>query len=355
VNHSFVDYALTVITQDSVDQILLLAKAGAAGFKVFMGETTGYIRCPDDGVLLDALQVVAGTGLRAGAHAENDLILQHLKQKQIDQGRTDPHAHMESRPAFAEVEAVSRAICISEAAGCPFHIFHLSSLDGLRQVEYAQRRGVPVTAEALVAHLLLDESAYERCGNLIRLNPPIRSRDHQDALWGGLRSGAISVIATDHAPHTLPEKAAEDVWQAACGFIGVETALPLMLTEVNKGRISLQDYVLLSSENPARIWGLYPKKGAIQIGCDADLVLVDLQHQDVIRHSKLHSKNSVTPYDGWPVQGVPRATILRGQVIMREGEVIGTPIGQFISPTRAGAPSRPSGREEPIASRRTAR
>ena len=340
--HSYVDFALyAVITQDSVDQITPLARAGAAGFKVFMGETTGYIRCPDDGVLFEALRAVAATGLRAGAHAENDLILQHLKRKLIDQGRTDPHAHLESRPAFAEAEAISRAICISEAAGCPFHIFHLSTKEGLAHVESAQRRCLPVTAEVLVAHLLLEESAYSRYGNLIRLNPPIRSSDHTAALWDGLRRGVISAIATDHAPHTLLEKTAENVWEAASGFIGVETALPLMLTEVSKGRLSLQQYVLSNSENPARIWGVYPKKGAIQVGSDADLVLVDLQHKDVIRQSHLHSMNRITPYDGWDVQGLPRVTILRGRVIMRDGEVVGTPSGDLISPLMAGTPFRP--------------
>ena len=330
---SYVDFAFyAAVTDSNLDQIKPLAEAGIGGFKVFMGETTGYIRCPNDGLIYEAFQRIRETRRRVGAHAENDAILQHIKSQLVAQGRKDPIAHLESRPSFAEAEAISRAILLSEAAGNPFHVFHLSTREGLDLVRQARAKGLPVTAEVLVSHLLLDDSDYERLGNLIRLNPPIRTREHQRAMWEGLRQGWIDNIATDHAPHSYAEKTAESVWDAACGFIGVETALPLMLTEVNRGRLTLEHYVRLVSENPAKVWGIYPRKGAIQIGSDGDFVLVDLKAEGKIESSKLHNKNTLTPYEGRAVKGLPRYTILRGKIIMAEGEVIGSPAGEWVRP-----------------------
>jgi allantoinase len=328
---SYVDVGLYgVIVQDNLPDLEALAEEGAIGFKVFMGETTGYIRCPEDGILLQAMRKAGRLGLRVGAHAENDSILQTLKAELISQGRTDPIDHLASRPAFAEQEAIGRGIVLAQAAGCKFHVFHLSTMQGLDLIERAKRRRLDVTTEALVGHLLLHDEHYEALGNQIRLNPPIRPKAHQDALWGGLRRGWIDAIATDHAPHTREEKLASSVWEAACGFIGVETALPLMLTEVNRGRMSLEAYVKLSAENPARIWGLYPRKGTLQVGADADLVLVDMKAEAVIEAARLHNKNTLTPYEGWRVQGLPRYTILRSEVIMAEGELLEPPRGQFL-------------------------
>ena len=330
---SYVDFAFyAAVTDSNVDQIKPLAEAGIGGFKVFMGETTGYIRCPNDGLIYEAFQRIRETGRRVGAHAENDAILQHIKAKMVAQGRRDPIAHLESRPSFAEAEAISRAILLSEAAGNSFHVFHLSTREGLNLVREARLRGLPITAEVLVSHLLLDDRDYEKLGNLIRLNPPIRTQEHQRAMWEGLRQGWIDNIATDHAPHSYAEKTAESVWDTACGFIGVETALPLMLTEVNRGRLSLEHYVRLVSENPAKVWGLYPRKGAVQIGSDADFVLVDLKAEGRIESSKLHNKNTLTPFEGRAVKGLPRYTILRGKIVMAEGEVIGSPAGEWVRP-----------------------
>lgn len=339
---SYVDFGIYgVITQDNLNQILPMAEAGAIGYKLFMGETTGYIKCPDDGHLYEAFIKVKKSGLRVGAHAENDRVLQLLKGKLINLGRTDPRAHLESRPAFAEAEAICRALIISEAAGNPFHVFHLSTLQGLKQIVDAKQRGLPITAEVLVGHLLLDDSAYETQGNLIRLNPPIRPREHQQALWEGLKKGWIDAIATDHAPHSYEEKTADNVWEAACGFIGVETALPLMLTQVNEGILSLQRYVQAACESPARIWGLYPRKGVIRVGSEADFVVVDLAKEWVIEGRKLHNKNTLTPFEGWRVRGLPRYTILRGEVIMDKGEIIGTPRGELVRPNKLEAEDAP--------------
>jgi allantoinase len=332
---SFVDFGLyAALVADNTSQLIPLADEGAIGYKLYMGETTGYIRCPDDGILFESFKNACQAGLRVGAHAENDWILQHEKTRLINQGRTDPRAHLDSRPAFAELEAISRALILSEAAGNKFHVFHLSTRQGLERIREARSNGLPVTCEVLVGHLLFNDEAYERLGNLIKLNPPIRTREHQEALWEGLRRGWIDMLATDHAPHSFEEKTEANVWKAAGGFIGVETALSLMLTEVNKGKLSLERYVQASAENPARAWGLYPRKGSIQIGSDADLVLVDLKKQAVISADRLHNKNRLTPYEGWQVQGVPVYTFLRGQKIVQDGEIVGQPCGELVKPQR---------------------
>jgi len=331
---SYVDYGLYgVLTEENSEEIVTLVDSGVMGFKLFMGETTGYIRCPSCGILYEQFKKVGNSGLRIGAHAEDDVLLQHFKAKFIAKsGRKDPRAHLESRPSFIEHMAVVRGIVLSKETGCPFHIFHLSTKNGIEEVIAAKKNGVSVTAEVLVSHLLLDDSVYEKLGNLIRLNPPIRTKEHQDALWEGIQKGWIDVIATDHAPHSIKEKITDNVWKAACGFIGVETALPLMLSQVNKGRISLEYYSKLVSENPARIWKLFPQKGIIQIGSDADFVLVDLKKEGTIEAKNLHSKNRLTPFNGWRVKGLPKYTILRGKVIMKEGVVSGTPSGKWVRP-----------------------
>lgn len=330
---AYVDFGFyAAIVSDNVDQLVDLAQAGAIGYKLFMGETTGYVRCPDDGELYQAFQNARKANRRVGAHAENDFILQHLKADLIAQGRKDARAHLDMRPAFAEEEAIQRALILSEAAGNKFHVFHLSTFQGLELIKRAKIKGLPVTTEVLVGHLLFNDDAYEKLGNLIKLNPPIRSREHQEALWKGLKEGWIDNIATDHAPHSFEEKTAEDVWKASAGFIGVETALPLMLTQVNQGRLSIEQYVRAACENPAKTWGLYPRKGAIQIDADADLVVVDMGAEDIIRANKLHNKNTLNPYEGWKVRGIPVTTILRGQIIMQDREIIGKPSGKPVIP-----------------------
>jgi dihydroorotase len=330
-DRSYIDIGLYgVLAQDNLKNLADMAEAGAIGFKLFMGETTGYIHCPDDAILYQQFQEAARLGLRIGAHAENDALLQFLKSRMINLGRQDTRAHLESRPDSAEVEAISRGILLSQKAGNAFHVFHLSTERGLDHIREAKRQGLNITTEVLVGHLMFTDNDYERLGNQIRLNPPIRSARNQAALWGGLIHGWIDAIATDHAPHTRSEKTMQNVWDAACGFIGVETALPLMLTKVNQGLLSLHQYVRSACINPARIWGLYPRKGVIQIGSDADFVLVDMQKTTEISETRLHNKNPFTPYEGLTVRGIPRMTILRGTVIMQEGEITGLPQGKFL-------------------------
>jgi dihydroorotase (multifunctional complex type) len=230
-----------------------------------------------------------------------------------------------------EEEAVNRILTLARSARAPLHIHHLSTASGLSAVNAAKLQGQDVTCEVLIAHLLLDDRAYARYGNLVKLNPPIRPASDVAALWEGLGRGQIDVLATDHAPHTVEEQQRENVWQAPGGFVGLETMLPLMLTQVAEGRLSLEQLVRIAAWQPAVRWNIADHKGHLGVGADADFNLVDLGATGVIDASRLHSRHPVSPYDGWATQGAVRATYLRGMCIAKDGQATGDPNGIFVT------------------------
>jgi dihydroorotase len=328
-----VDFGLYgIILQENAAELELMAREGAIGFKLYMGETTGHNPCPDDGVIFNAFRIAARLGAFVGIHAENNPVMQLLKRELRESGRTDPRAHLDSRPPFIEAEAISRAAYLAEAAGNRLHVHHLSTRDGLIAALTARERGVDLSIEALVGHLLLDDSAYERLGNLVEINPPIRQREHAEALWGAIDRDQVDCLATDHAPHAADEKARENVWECPGGFIGVETMLPLLLTQVATGRLTMEQLVRLTSEQPARLMRIYPRKGSLMIGADADFVLVDPDQRWTLDEAALHSKHPISPFDGWQMTGRPMATYLRGKCVARDGEPVGEPGGRFLTP-----------------------
>jgi dihydroorotase (multifunctional complex type) len=238
----------------------------------------------------------------------------------------------EARPVVAEIEAIQRAILFCEHYGTKLHIVHVTAREALPIIAAARARGLRITAETCPHYLFLDSSQANVIGTLSRMNPPIRSKEDAEALWAGLLDGRLDSIATDHAPHTREEKVKPSIWDVQSGFPGVETYLPLFLTAVNQNRMGLPQFVRLACENPARIFGLFPKKGAIRVGSDADLVLVDLEKEGKIEAAALHNKSKLSPYDGWKVKGLPAMTLVRGHVVMRDGEPVGPPRGRVIRP-----------------------
>jgi dihydroorotase len=233
-------------------------------------------------------------------------------------GRLDPLAHLAARPAVVAVEAVSRAAILAEWTGARIHILHISSAEELRPLREAKARGVDITGETCPQYLFLSADDYPRLGGVIRVNPPVREARNQAPLWAALADGTVDIIATDHAPHAPAEKTRNDIWTVDCGFPGVETQMPLMLTEVAAGRMSISDYVRWSAVNPAKIWGLYPRKGVVQAGSEADLALVDLDRSWTIDDARLQSRSRITPWQGRPVRGLPVHTLVRGRFVMRD-------------------------------------
>jgi allantoinase len=321
-----------MLGQANADEVAGMAAQGAPGLKLFMGQTTGDNPCPDDGAIYAGLQAAAACGLVVGVHAENNPLLQQLARELRAHGRTDPRAHLESRPDVVEVEAVTRISTLASAAGTQLHIHHLSTAAGLDRVRLLRALGHKLSVEVLVGHLLLNDDAYERYGNLVKLNPPIRSQPNVDALWEGIARGEVDTIATDHAPHSTDEQRETDVWCAHGGWIGVETMLPLLLTQAAAGRLTVSDIVRLCSYNPARNWHIDDRKGHLTVGADADFVLVDEEATSVIRQTALHSMHPVTPFHGWPTVGAIRATYLRGVRIAADGEPVGPPTGRQVTP-----------------------
>jgi dihydroorotase len=233
-------------------------------------------------------------------------------------GRTDPLAHLASRPAVVAIEAVSRAAILAEWTGARIHILHISSADELRPLREAKARGVDITGETCPHYLMLSADDYARFAGVIRVNPPVREKRNQEPLWSALGDGTVDLIATDHAPHSREEKTRNDMFDVDCGFPGVETQMPLMLTAVNAGRMTIMDYVAMSAAKPAKTFGLYPRKGVIAPGAEADIAVVDLAHEWSIDDAKLQTTAKVTPFHGMRAKGLPIHTLVRGRFVMRD-------------------------------------
>ena len=330
---SFVDFGLVgVILPSNTHRLKSLVEAGALGLKVFMGMTVGNLPTPEDGLILDAWKLAADLGVPVAVHAESSAIIGHCTEQLRASGRTDPMVHYEARPGLAEEEAIQRAIFLAKAAGARLHVLHVSTGEGAEYIGNAKRLGQAISGETMPHYLLLRTEDAATLGNTMKINPPVRAAGHAERLWQALLTGDLDSIATDHAPHLREEKLSPNVWNALSGFPGVETVLPLMLTQVNAGRMSLEEYVRWHCENPARIWGLYPRKGVIRVGSDADLTLIDLDRRGVIKAEQLHSKSKITPYEGMHIHGAPLCTIMRGHVVMRDGELFGEPRGRMLRP-----------------------
>jgi len=343
-----VDFGLYgLLGEDTIEHVPELAKT-VIGFKLYMGNTFGKIPSPSTGAMLEALEVVAPTGKRVSLHAETNSIMERRETRLREAGRVDPLAHIASRPAVVAVEAVSRAAILAEWTGARIHILHISSAEELRPLREAKARGVDVTGETCPHYVLLSTDDYARFGGVIRVNPPVREARNQALLWDALVDGTIDLIATDHAPHSREEKTRNDIWTVDCGFPGVETQMPLMLTEANGGRFSICDYVRWSAANPAKIWGLYPRKGVVQPGADADIAIVDLNREWSIDDAKLQSISKITPFHGRRVKGLPVHTLVRGRFVMKDRALVSETRGwgRSVHAIQSMPPAQPKNTEQ---------
>ncbi|MEA2873851.1 MAG: dihydroorotase [Hyphomicrobiales bacterium] len=314
-----IDFGLyAVLGEDTIEQVPDLIETGVIGFKLYMGNTFGKIPSPSTGAMLEAFEVVARTGKRISLHAETNSIMERRESRIRAAGRTDPIAHLDSRPAVVAIEAVARAAILAEWTGARIHILHISSADELRPLREAKARGVDITGETCPHYLMLSSDDYARFAGVIRVNPPVREKRHQEPIWAALGNGTIDMIATDHAPHSREEKTRNDMFDVDCGFPGVEWQMPLMLTEVNAGRMTIMDYVKLSAANPAAVWGLYPRKGVIAAGSEADIAVVDLARSMTLDDATLQSRARITPWHGRKIKGLPVHTLVRGRFVMRD-------------------------------------
>ncbi len=329
---SLIDFGVYgVVREDNLDQLRPMAEAGAVAFKLYMGSENPLVPCPSDGAILEAFAIIRDLGMRCTVHAENTPILEWRGRKLRAAGRTDAAAHLEQHADIAAVEGTQRALLFSEWTGCPIHLAHENSRFNLPLIAAAKKRGVDVTVEACPHNLLLSTADGERLGpNALRVKPPVREPGHAEPLFAAFASGLIDILSTDHAPHLASEKRRESIWDCAPGFPGVETSMRLMLTEVHEGRITISDYVRAACEAPARAFGLYPRKGALVAGADADIVVIDPERRGVISAAGLSGIDPVTPFEGRETVGMPVLTIARGRIVMQEGEIVGGPDGRSL-------------------------
>ena len=293
---------------------------GTPGIKIFMGSSTGSLLVDDD----ESLRAVLRSGRRpCPVHAEDERRLR--ERKALISAHPHPREHPFLRDAEAARLATERMIRLSEETGRPVHILHVSTLEELPLIAEAKRRGVKVTCEVTPQHLTLNSEAYETLGTLVQMNPPIRSEEHRLALWRGIEEGLFDVFGSDHAPHTLEEKA-RPYPESPSGIPGVQTMLPLLLDWHSKGKLSLAQIARMASERPASLYGV-SNKGQIAPGFDADLAIVDLNAKWTIEKPWLQSKCGWSPFEGRQLTGRIVHTVLRGELAVRDGELIGTPRG----------------------------
>lgn len=295
--------------------------------KIFMAYLSLGQVMPDDEIVRVMHAVRANGGLLM-VHAENGYLIDHLETQFRRQGKTTWEYFLPSRPALAEQEAIHRAIFFGELTGAPLYIVHLSSLEGLDLIAAAQREGKPVFTETCPQYLTLTNGILAERGVLAKMGPPLRTQEHGEALWEGLRSGVIECLGSDHAPFMSATKLAarypgqpDDFFSAYFGAPGVESMLSLTYSEgVARGRIALAQWVACSSENPARRFGLYPRKGVLRVGSDADICIFNPEARWSLRAAEMHSVD-YSCWEGWTVQGRPVRTFLRGRPLLADGDV----------------------------------
>jgi dihydropyrimidinase len=331
-----IDVAAHMIIVDFNDQTLVDMKSllhgdGITSFKMFMVRPGELLI--DDGQLLKILRMTGDNGALSCVHAENGLIIEALVEEAIAAGHNDPIYHARTRPSSTEGEATHRAIRIAELAEAPLYVVHVSASEALDNITEARDRGVPIFAETCPHYLFLSEEEYNKPGfepAKYVMSPPLRAKSHQDALWRGLASDDLQVVSTDHCPFCFTEHAhglkyskqigRDSFARIPNGAPGVETRLPLIFSGgVVGGRISLNRFVQLTATGPAKLFGLFPTKGTIAVGSDADLVLFDAGETWTIRAAEHHSRVDYSLFEGREITGRIKKVFLRGRMIV-DGE-----------------------------------
>jgi len=327
--------------------LMALKEAGVMAFKFFWGYAIdaktyqlvynyregmeNVIPPLDQGQVYKIFREVTKTGMRVAIHAENFDIVKLMTAEVMASGDESYEGLLRSRPAVSEITIIQTAIAMAKDLGAKLHILHLAAGDGVEVIRRAQADGVNVTAETCSHYLALTDMDAKRCGAMMKGYPVVRTQYDQDKLWAGLNSGVIGHVCSDHAPHS-PEEKQKSLWEAPAGMAGIETMCYIMINAVNEGKITLQKLVEVLSETPARLYGMHPVKGSLEVGSDADIVILDMEREYTFRQEDMSSRTKLSPFDGRKLKGKPTQTILRGRTIVREGALVGKPGGKFVRP-----------------------
>lgn len=347
-----IDFGLWGISlgSENLGELPALVEEGVVGIKLFWGyaldrETKqlvynvgdappeNLILPPGNGDVFDVFETVAGAGGLLAAHCEDREVIE-AAQRSLGHEMSTYEDFLEGRPDTAEAATIAVGAELARATGCRFHVVHVSSARGAQLVCEAQRDGVTISAETCPHYLTLTDESYDSIGPVMKIFPPVRRAHDRDALWERLGDGTITSLGSDHAPHTVEQKR-QDLATAPAGAPGVETMVPVLLDEVSKGRISAERLSWLLSEGTARLYGLYPRKGTVLPGTDADFTIVDPDAEWTITNAQLHSKHPLSPWDGATGRGKATYAVVRGNVVMRDGEPAGDSSGRFVRSTRA--------------------
>ena len=341
-----IDYGLHMIVTDlgeaGLEDMDSLVAEGVASFKLFMAYPG--VLMVDDATIFQALSRTARNGALICMHAENGGVIDVIVRRALAEGKTAPIYHALTRPVTAEAEAVNRAIAMAEIAGVPIYIVHLSSEDALNKVREARDRGLPAFAETCPQYLLLSVEELARPnfeGAKYVFTPPLREKHHPPKLWDGLKNDHLQVVSTDHCPFCFEDQKAlgkDDFTKIPNGGPGVENRLQLLFHHgVNQGKLSLNRFVELVSTTPARLFGLYPRKGTLAAGSDADIVVWDPQASHVISAKTHHMRVDYSMFEGFTVKGNAKLVMSRGEVIVEDGQFHGRAgRGQFLKRAARG-------------------
>lgn len=325
-----VDYAHWAgLVDDNLDEMQDLADAGVVAFKAFMsGAATEEFTGIQDRQLYGGLLKTAQLGTVLGLHAENGSVIEYLEAKLQSEGRCDPAAWLESRPPVTELDAIQRALFWAEQTGGNAHIVHVSLEEGVRAVCAAKAAGVNVSVETCPHFLVFSEEDFLQQGAELKCDPPLRPKDEVERLWAAVLERQVDVIASDHAPCRVEDKLQGDgdIWQAWAGVTGIQSMLPAIWDEgVQKRELPMTEVVRMLCANPARLFGLYPKKGALLPGSDADLVVLDPQAAKMLKAEDLLNKNKHSPYVGRRLHGIVAQTYVRGRCVYDRGRILVDP------------------------------
>ncbi len=332
LKQSYLDFGLHGTLFDPASQIKEIPKAfelGVSSFKMFMTYAKlGWMT--DDYHLAEAMDLISQCGGMAMVHAENGLVTDYLEDRSLRRREDQKRVFLKTRPDLLEAEGIFRALSIARVMRCPLYIVHLSTALGVEVLRQAKEEGQRVYVETCPQYLTLTDKVLQQWGAPAKIGPPLRTEKDRLALWKAIHEGVIDVIASDHAPKA--KKKEDPFFEAPYGSPQAETMLTVAYDEgVNRGRIKLTRLVQLLSEMPAKIFGLYPKKGVIQKGADGDLVIFDPTRLHQIRHQTQHSKAPYTLYEGRRCRGKPVLVIQRGRILIEKGEMKGEPgQGEFL-------------------------
>jgi len=323
---SLIDFSLHagMMSQNNIHNIPEIARLGVRSFKTF----TCKPYYADDHTLMSLMRETSMNNSILNVHAEDEATAEENFAKLQAEGRKDPMAHAEWKPNIAEERAVKKVVEFARGINARLHISHMSTREGVAIVKRGKRHGVRVTAETCPHYLTFTRKNMKKQGPYLKMNPSLKGPKDLQALWAGLRDGTIDIVTSEHAPGERAEKEVgwADIWKAWGGVPAIETLLPVLLSEgVNKRRISLPTLQRICCEKPAKIFGVYPRKGELRKGADADLVIIDLKMKRQVRAEQLHFKVGWTPYEGWILKGWPTLTMRRGQVMYEDGRVVGKP------------------------------